>query len=61
LTQPQGRLIGHPESAAGLTTNTHLVCDGAGRALAFVVAAGQVADTVMLRPVLDQIRVPGPG
>ena len=37
------------------------MCGGAGRALAFVLTAGQVADTVMLRPVLDEIRVPGSG
>jgi hypothetical protein len=31
-----------------LTTKTHLVADGMGRALAFVLTGGQVADTAML-------------
>jgi hypothetical protein len=30
-----------------LTTKTHLVADGKGRALAFVLTGGQVADTTM--------------
>jgi transposase len=42
-----------------LTTKGYLVCDRRG-ALAFVLTAGQVADTVMLRETLAAIRVPGP-
>lgn len=43
-----------------MSTKTHLVADGAGRALAFVLTGGQVADTVMLSTALDSVRVPGP-
>ncbi|MEE2033985.1 IS5 family transposase [Rhodococcus chondri] len=46
-------------SRGGLTTKTHLVCDGRSRALAFILTPGQVADTSMLAPTLGQIRVPG--
>jgi hypothetical protein len=42
-----------------LTTKTHLVADGEGRALAFVLTGGQVADTAMLPDTLDEIRVAG--
>jgi len=37
-----------------------LVCDGKGRALAFILTPGQAADTSMLQATLEQIRVPGP-
>ena len=46
-------------SRGGLTSKTHLVCDGKGRPLGFVITGGQVADTSMLAETLDQIRVPG--
>lgn len=36
-----------------------MVCDGKGRALAFILTGGQVADTTMLAATVDQIRVPG--
>jgi len=42
-----------------LTTKIHLVCDGQGRALAFVLTGGQVADTSMLADTIDEIRVAG--
>jgi hypothetical protein len=42
-----------------LTTKTHLVADGEGRALAFVLTGGQVADTAMPPDTLDEIRVAG--
>ena len=42
-----------------MTTKTHLVADGKGRALAFVLTGGQVADTTMLPDTLDEIRVAG--
>jgi len=44
----------------GLTTKSHLVCEGKGRALAFILTPGQAADTSMLPATLEQIRVPGP-
>lgn len=53
-------------SRGGLTTKNHLVCDGRGRALAFILTPGQAADTSMLAATLEQIRVraaaqaPGP-
>ncbi|WP_405512819.1 hypothetical protein [Streptomyces canus] len=43
-----------------MTTKTHLVADGKGRALASVLTGGQVADTTMLPDTLDEIRVAGP-
>jgi len=42
-----------------LTTKNHLVCDGKGRALAFILTPGQAADTSMLTATLSEIRVPG--
>jgi hypothetical protein len=48
-----------------LTTKTHLVADGKGRTLAFVLTGGQVAGTTMLPDALDaldaldEIRVAG--
>jgi len=42
-----------------LTTKNHLVCDGKGRALAFLLTPGQAADTSMLIDTLCEIRVPG--
>ena len=56
---PPDHAIGR--SRGGLTTKSHLVCDGKGRALAFVLTGGQVADTIMLQDTLDQIRVPTAG
>lgn len=56
--EPPDHAIGR--SRGGLTTKTHLVADGRGRALAFVVTGGQVADTIMLPTAMDAIRVPGP-
>lgn len=44
--EPADHAIGR--SRGGLTTKNHLVCDGKGRVLAFVVTGGQVADTSML-------------
>ena len=42
-----------------MTTKIHLVCDGKGRTLAFVLTGGQVADTSMLPDTIDEIRVVG--
>ena len=58
--EPPGHAIGR--SRGGLTTKNHLVCDGKGRALAFVLTPGQTADTTMLTAAPEEIRVPaGPG
>lgn len=54
--EPPDHAIGH--SRGGLTTKNHLVCDGRGRTLAFVLTPGQAADTSMLIATLEQIRVP---
>jgi len=43
-----------------LTTKNHLVCDGRGRAFAFILTPGQAADTSMRSATLEQIRVPAP-
>lgn len=56
--EPPDHAIGR--SRGGLTTKTHLVADGKGRALAFVITGGQTADTIMLPTAMDAIRVPGP-
>lgn len=55
--EPADHAIGR--SRGGLTTKNHLVCDGKGRALAFVVTGGQVADSSMLTTTLEQISVAG--
>lgn len=56
-TEPSDHAIGR--SRGGLTTKNHLVCDGMGRALAFVLTPGQAADTSMLIDTLSEIRVAG--
>ncbi|MFJ2864128.1 IS5 family transposase [Kitasatospora sp. NPDC087314] len=50
-------------SRGGLTSKIHLVVDGFGRPLAFVVTAGNINDCTQLTTVMDAIRVPriGPG
>ena len=55
--EPADHAIGR--SRGGLTTKNHLVCDGKGRVLAFVVTGGQVADTSMLATTLELISVAG--
>ena len=55
--EPLDHAIGR--SRGGLTTKNHLVCDGKGRALAFILTPGQAADTSMLSATLSEIRVPG--
>ena len=54
--EPLDHAIGR--SRGGLTTKNHLVCDGKGRALAFILTPGQAADTSMLSATLSEIRVP---
>jgi hypothetical protein len=44
--EPPDHAIGR--SRGGLTTKNDLVCDGKGRALAFILTPGQSADTSML-------------
>jgi len=48
-------------SRGGWTTKLHLICDGRGRALSIGLTGGNVNDTTMLGPALDQIRVPRRG
>ncbi|WP_371628189.1 MULTISPECIES: IS5 family transposase [unclassified Streptomyces] len=50
-------------SRGGLSTKLHLVCDGHGRPLAFVLTGGNVNDCTRFEEVLDAICVPriGPG
>ncbi|GAA4375038.1 hypothetical protein GCM10023152_18500 [Agromyces bauzanensis] len=55
--EPRDHAIGR--SRGGLTTKNHLVCDGKGRAVAFILTHGQTADTSMLADAFEQIRVPG--
>lgn len=55
--EPADHAIGR--SRGGLTTKNHLVSDGKGRALAFILTPGQTADTSMLTATLEEIRVPG--
>lgn len=57
--EPPDHAIGR--SRGGLTTKNHLVCDGKGRALAFILTPGQAADTSMLTATLSEIRVRRPG
>lgn len=49
--EPPDHAIGR--SRGGLTTKNHLVCDGKGRALAFIITPGQAADTSMLAATLS--------
>ena len=53
--EPPDHAIGR--SRGGLTTKNHLVSDGKGRVLAFILTPGQTADTTMLAATLGQIRV----
>lgn len=55
--EPPDHAIG--KSRGGLTTKNHLVADGRGRVLAFILTPGQTADTSMLAATMDQIRVEG--
>lgn len=57
--EPTDHSIGR--SRGGLTTKNHLVSDGRGRVLAFILTPGQSADTSMLVQTMEQIRVPTTG
>nr|WP_232794911.1 IS5 family transposase [Kitasatospora sp. NRRL B-11411] len=50
-------------SRGGLSTKVHLVCDGRGRPLGFVLSGGNTNDCTRFEAVLESIRVPriGPG
>ncbi|MGA5221585.1 IS5 family transposase [Streptomyces koyangensis] len=50
-------------SRGGLTSKIHLVCDGRGRPLGFVVTGGNTNDCTRFTAVMEAIRVPriGPG
>jgi transposase len=41
-----------------LTCKVHLVCDGRGRPLGWVLTGGHINDTTMMSTVLESIRVP---
>lgn len=56
-SEPSDHAIGR--SRGGLTTKNHLVCDGKGRALAFLLTPGQFADTSWMQATLEEIRVTG--
>lgn len=43
-----------------MTSKVHLVCDGRGRPLSWVITGGNINDTTMMAATLDQIRVPRP-
>lgn len=55
--EPPDHAIGR--SRGGLTTKSHLVCDGKGRALAFLLTPGQSADTSWMQGTLAEISVRG--
>ena len=57
--EPPDHAIGR--SRGGLTCKVHLVADGLGRPLGWVLTGGNVNDTTMLAATLDAVRVPRPG
>ena len=60
-SEPDDHAIGR--SRGGLTTKTHLLADGRGRAVVIAVSPGQAGDNPALAPMLAELRVPrlGPG
>lgn len=48
-------------SRGGLSTKIHLAVDRRGRPLSIVLTPGQAGDNPQLLPVLDAVRIPGPG
>ncbi len=48
-------------SRGGFTSKLHLSADGRCRPLSLVVTGGQRADCTQFSPVLEKIRIPGPG
>jgi transposase len=57
--EPDDRAIGR--SRRGLTTNTHALVDGRGRAPVLIVSPGQAGDSPALALLLEQLRVARPG
>jgi transposase len=57
--EPPDHAIGR--SRGGLTCKVHLVADGKGRPLSWVLTGGNINDTTMMTAVLDGIRVPRAG
>lgn len=45
-------------SRGGLTSKVHLVCDGRGRPLSWVITGANINDTAMMTATLEQIHVP---
>lgn len=45
-------------SRGGLTSKVHLVCDGRGRPLSWVITGANINDTTMMTATLEQIHVP---
>lgn len=70
MTRTQGALSNHKNpwnepadhgigrSRGGLTSKVHLVCDGRGRPLGWVITGGNINDTTMMTTALDEILVP---
>jgi transposase len=59
--EPADHAIGR--SRGGVTTKSHALVDGQGRAMVVLVGAGQAGDSPMLPVLLDELRVDriGPG
>jgi transposase len=57
--EPHDHAIGR--SRGGLTTKTHALVDGRGRALVIAVSPGQAGDNPALAPMLTALRVPRQG
>lgn len=53
--KPPDHAIGR--SRGGLTCKVHMVADGKGRPLSWVLTGGNINDTTMMITVLDQVRV----
>ncbi|WP_435880673.1 IS5 family transposase [Streptomyces zaomyceticus] len=58
-TEPDDHGLGR--SRGGFTTKIHLACEQGQKPLSLLVTAGQRGDSPQFEPVLDAIRVPGPG
>ena len=57
--EPPDHAIGR--SRGGLTCKVHLVADGLGRPLSWMLTGGNVNDTTMMAATLDAVRVPRAG
>ena len=54
--EPLDHAIGR--SRGGLTSKVHLVCDGRGRPLSWLVTGGNINDTTMMSATLEHIHAP---